>query len=62
MRNLFGRRIFVWLLLTGIIAAALFFAGQMRKAEEYQAIRAMSWVVAGHTYIVDSGPWVRRPW
>ncbi len=55
MRSLLGRRILVWLFLTGIIAAALFFAGQMRKAEEYQAIRAMSWVVAGHTYIVDPG-------
>jgi len=54
MRTLEKRNI-TWSTLVLIIIVWIYIFGEWQLARQYEAITAMSWVVAGKTYIIDPG-------
>lgn len=55
MRFFTDKRLTVWIILASFILTSLFFLDKWSENQARQAIHAMSWVVAGHTYIIDPG-------
>lgn len=49
------RRLIAWIILVGVVSSSVYLFHFMRLEQEVNAIKAMSWAVAGHTFIVDPG-------
>lgn len=55
MRTVVDRRYLLWSALVLFIVASLCLYGQWSKVQQSEAIKAMSWVVAGRIYVIDPG-------
>lgn len=49
------RRLIAWVALVAVISSSVCLFHYMRLTQEVNAVKAMSWAVAGHTFIVDPG-------
>jgi len=55
MRVVLEKRYIIWTILVLVVVASLCVYGQWKKNHYYDAVRAMSWVVAGRFYVIDPG-------
>lgn len=55
MRVVLERRYVIWTLLVLIVVASLCVYGQWKELYQAEAVKAMSWVVAGRFYVIDPG-------